>query len=153
MEPTSISHEGDGATTAYSIHFPYLRREHVTATVDGVNTPFTFVAPSIVAFDEAPREGAAVVIRRSTQSSALVDFAGGAALTEEDLDTANLQSLYLYEEAADRMSLIEKGALSVELPDLSELPAIYADALGEAPDDGSSDDDFDFLEAYKGTAP
>lgn len=151
MENTIIKRTGDGETRVFSLPFPYLRREHIKVTVDAVSVGFTFSSAATVSLAVPPLTGAEIVIQRITPTTPLVDFASGGTLTEEDLDTANLQSLYLAEEADYRMSTLELEPSAAELPDISFLPATYAEALGEAPDSGSSEGDYDFLGAYQGT--
>ena len=95
---------GNGATTQYSIPFAYIRKEHVKVYVNYVDTAYTYVNDSLVQLASAPANGLRVEVRRVTPlNTPLVDFADGSALVAADLDTANLQQLYLEQELDDSL--------------------------------------------------
>lgn len=95
---------GNGATTQYAVPFAYIRKEHVKAYVNYVDTAFTWVNDSLIQLASAPANGLRVEVRRFTPLNApLVDFADGSALVAADLDTANLQQLYLEQELDDSL--------------------------------------------------
>lgn len=103
MANSYISYSGNGSTSTFSVTFPYLAKTHVHAYVDGVeDTGITWVTTSSISLSSVPATGAQVLIKRSTPSSPLVDFVDGSNLTETMLDLANLQALYIGEEAVDR---------------------------------------------------
>lgn len=95
---------GNGSTTQYAVSFPYIRREHVTASINRVATSaFTWVNNSTIEFTTAPANGARVEIRRITPVNApLVDFADGSTLVAADLDTNALQQTYINQEQDDQ---------------------------------------------------
>lgn len=104
--------EYTGPAASYAFEFPYLDATHVKLYVDGVeDTSRTLTGESDPASGGAavpsstPSAGAAIVVVRETPSGALVDFEDTAMLTEEDLDTANKQALYVAEEADDTAAL------------------------------------------------
>lgn len=101
MAYEKLNTTGDGATAVFNFPFPYLDQAHVNVAVDGTPAAFTFSSASIVALSEAPADGAAVTIYRTTPSEPLVDFTDGSTLTGDLLDTATLQALYRLEEAYD----------------------------------------------------
>jgi hypothetical protein len=102
MAYSYVSYAGNGSTTQFAVPFLYLRREHVTAQVNSVNTAFTWINSSTIQFASAPANGAEVRIRRVTPiSSALVDFTDGSTIVAADLDTANLQHLFTEQELSD----------------------------------------------------
>lgn len=151
MFQSRIDRDGDGQTAIFSFPFPYLERSHIYVDVNGVEQAFSFAAPSIIALPEPPEEGSTVTIKRRTPSEAIVDFADGASLTEIDLDTANLQSIYLNQEAADRMLAIEQAPdANVELASLDDLLAIYLTTIGGTPEELPDTGEYDFLAAYQG---
>jgi len=93
---------GDGANRNFSVAFQYLSRSHVTATINGVNAPFTWLSPSLIQLSTTPPAGTLVEVRRTTpRQVSQVDFVDGSTLTERDLDTGVLQSFYLAQEAFD----------------------------------------------------
>lgn len=86
----------------FNIPFPYLRPEHIEVSINGESfSGFRFLNSSTLYFTPLPSPGSEVIIRRVTQATPLVDFENTSTLTEEDLDTALLQALYLGEEARD----------------------------------------------------
>ena len=97
-----VVYTGDGSTTQFSIPFSYIRKEHVKVYVNYVDTAYTYVNDTTVSVSTAPGSGVRVEVRRVTPANTpLVDFANGAVLTAADLDTANLQQLYLTQEVDD----------------------------------------------------
>jgi len=93
-----------GATSVYTISFPYLDRDHVVVTLGGVTltvgTDYTFTSDTQLTFTPAPT-GDLVIKRVTPVASSIVDFESGAAITERDLDRANLQALYAAAETRD----------------------------------------------------
>jgi len=97
-----VVYTGNGSTTQFSIPFSYIRREHIKVYVNYVDTAYTYVNDTTVLLASAPANGVRVEVRRATPAATrLVDFADGAVLTAADLDTANLQQLYLTQEVDD----------------------------------------------------
>ena len=93
---------GNGSTTQFTIGFPYIRREHVKVYVAYVDTAYTYVNNTTVQLATAPGAGVRVEVRRVTPfTPALVDYADGSTLVAADLDTSNLQHLYLEQELDD----------------------------------------------------
>lgn len=103
MPDSRTSHTGDGSTTQFAVSFPYLARSHVSVTVGGVSTAFTWVDASNIDISPAPADQSAIEIRRTTPDG-LVSFNNGAALPESDLNTAVLVAQYQTEEAADEQA-------------------------------------------------
>ena len=80
----------------------------MTVYVDGVlqtqgaDDDFTISGGSVI-FNTALESGDAVdIIRDTSQSTRLVDYAAGADLTEDDLDTDSMQAVYMAQEALDQ---------------------------------------------------
>ena len=93
---------GNGSTTQFTIGFSYIRREHVKVYVAYVDTAYTYVNNTTVQLATAPGAGVRVEVRRITPATTpLVDFADGSTLVAADLDTSNLQHLYLEQELDD----------------------------------------------------
>jgi hypothetical protein len=67
-----------------------------------VDTAYTYVNDTTVQLATAPGAGVRVEVRRVTPATTpLVDFADGSTLVAADLDTSNLQHLYLEQELDD----------------------------------------------------
>lgn len=93
---------GNASTTQFSIGFSYIRREHVKVYVAYVDTAYTYVNNTTVQLATAPGAGVRVEVRRVTPfTPALVDYTDGSTLVAADLDTSNLQHLYLEQELDD----------------------------------------------------
>lgn len=102
MAYSYIAYTGNGATTQFALPFPYIRKEHVKVYVNYVDTAYTWLNDSTVQLASAPANGLRVEVRRLTPLNApLVDYADGSTLVAADLDTANLQQLYLQQELDD----------------------------------------------------
>ena len=90
------TYSGNGSQTDFNISFPYINEDHVKVYVNYTLTSFTFEPNKSTARISAPASGAVVEVRRITPlTSVLVDYADGSTLTAGDLDTNNLQHLYL----------------------------------------------------------
>ncbi len=116
--PTPYSYRqyaGNGATTTFSVPFPYLLKAHVhlylgydildgtftSELVDGVG--FTWTSGTQVQCTTAPAAGQTLTVIRLTPSdSRLVDWQDGSNLIADYLDTADLQNLYVVQEQQDR---------------------------------------------------
>jgi hypothetical protein len=95
---------GNGATTQFTVPFPYIRREHVVASLDYVSAVFTWVNNTTVQISPAPANGVRVEIRRVTPvNNPLVDFTDGSTLVAADLDTNALQQTYINQEQDDQI--------------------------------------------------
>lgn len=94
----------DGSTTIFNIPFGYLDPSHISVFLDGVETVYSWVGPSAISVDPAPADGVVVRVKRDTPNTPVVDFRDGESLTETDLDTVNLQSLYIAQEGADDLT-------------------------------------------------
>ena len=104
MANTYINYAGDGTTKLFAFAFGYLDKTHVKVTVDGVDTAFTWNSDSIVSVSPAPAGATVVRVYRDTPKTPLVDFSDGESLTEADLDTSGLQSLYVAQESDDTVA-------------------------------------------------
>ena len=102
MAVSIVNYTGDGSTSQYIITFDYIDRTHVSATVNGSASAFTFINDTTIQFATAPASGAAVKLLRQTPVAALVDFTDGSTLFEADLDLAHRQNRLLAVESRDR---------------------------------------------------
>lgn len=104
MAYSYVPYPGNGSTTQFAVAFPYIRKEHVYVTVDGVNTAYTWVNDSLIQLASAPANGKEVIVRRVTPvASRLVDYTDGSTLVAADLDTDSLQHLYTEQELTDNV--------------------------------------------------
>lgn len=111
--PTSVYYTGDGATTDRVFPFPYLSKDHVKVTVDGVATVFTFVNASTVRITPAPLGGTepeTIRIYRETPKDPLVEWEDGAVMLGRDLNSANIQNIYIAEEAYNQALSVAEEA-------------------------------------------
>ena len=125
MSATPFSYRqyaGNGSTTTFSVPFPYLLKAHVkvylgfnildgtfsTELADGVG--FSWTSSSQIQAATAPAVGQVLtVIRQTPSGTRLVDWQDGSNLIADDLDTADLQNLYVVQEQQDRT---DAGALA-----------------------------------------
>jgi hypothetical protein len=94
------TYTGDGSTVIYSFTFPYLRQEHVKATINGTPTTlFTFANDTTLQFNTPPPNGAAVVIFRETESDELDNrFFPNSSIRAGALNSNFTQGLYVAQE-------------------------------------------------------
>ncbi|EEE42866.1 phage tail fiber domain-containing protein [Roseibium alexandrii] len=114
MANSFVEHLGDGSTTNFAVSFPYLKPEHVSVLVDGVDTSFTWTNDATVQISPAPAIDAVVRIQRSSSPDArLVDYQTPAILPEEVLNLDSKQAFYLAQEAVDKTTdIIGRSGLS-----------------------------------------
>ena len=107
-----VEYSGDGDETDFTITFNYLSQTVVLppSTPAGIKvyvsdvqqtTDYTITGSNIV-FDTAPSGTKNVIIKRVTprgHGDRLVNFAAGATLSAADLETSQLQNLYIAQEA------------------------------------------------------
>ena len=106
--------------TDYTIAWPYIKEAHVKVYVNFVDTSFTFHNATTARLASAPASGTRVEVRRVTPPSAvLVDYADGSTLTASDLDTSNLQHLYIAQELDDALKQGISISATTGLPTLS----------------------------------
>lgn len=153
MAATDVYYEGDGVTTDRNISWSYLDEGHNYVTVDGVDTSFTYLTATSIRISPAPASGTEIRIYRETPKTPLVTFSNPNVLTEDDLNTAWLQAVYLSEEAENNtlayegssdpylISSVEPGAAygpEIDLWRNSPSPA-DADVCGQLTFSGEND--------------
>lgn len=108
--------EGNGTTTAWNLTFAggFIDRSHVKAylvNTDGSLTElgFSWITDTSVNVTPAVADGQEFVFYRDTPKSApLVDFNGGSAFTERNLDTLSKQAVFIGAETIDRFAGVEE---------------------------------------------
>jgi len=136
---------GSGSNRLFSVSFPYLLRAHVkvflgydvvagtgTELVDGPG--FSWLSDTQIQTVAAPALGATVTIIRRTPSVAqLVVYSPGSPPTPAELNTANLQSLYVIQEQADLAAATAALAANNAAAVASALPYQPVAAVGGIP--------------------
>lgn len=125
---TEDLYEGDGTQTVFALTFPYLSAAEVFVTVDGTNTPYTWLAGSTasVQLSAAPALGTVVRVFRNTKAFVpLHVFAGGVPFLPRYIDENNRQLLYVAQEAVNETAGTAAAALVVA----EEAKEIAEDAL------------------------
>lgn len=104
-----VQHAGDGVTTTFLLavngdNIGYLRTEDIHVYVDGVEVDFTIqvASPHLAILNEAPADGAVVIIRRQMpQDTTYSDFSRGNVFSPRNMNNSFLQDLYLTQELLD----------------------------------------------------
>lgn len=116
------AYRGDGARTQWEVNFDggYIKPEHVFVKRNDIYTPAVFAGEStVVITPPVPNNEDFTIERRTPNDKPIVDFADGARLTEENLDTIAKQALFVAAEALDR----GEGALATASPRFLTVPA------------------------------
>jgi hypothetical protein len=131
MADSYVVYEGDGSTAQFAVPFSFLDRDYVVVTVDGVEATPTWINDGLLQIT-APDDGALVRIERQTPTTALVDFANGAVLTEDDLDTMVTQLIHIAQEAKDKsndaITLDSDGEWDADNKNIKNVAAPTADS-------------------------
>lgn len=149
MPYSFVQYSASGSNAQFAITFPYINRDHVEVSIDGVeDAAFTFVSDTIIQTSTTPSALAVVDVRRVTpKATPAVDFSDSSVLTAGNLDILATQFLYLAQEAEDAVATslqlssdgtydADNHRISMVQPpvnDYDAVPKIYADAIiGEA---------------------
>jgi hypothetical protein len=101
MALSFVQYTGDGSNRNFGVPFPYIKRDHISVTVNGTAVAYAWLTTSTIQTATTPANGAVVEVRRQTPQTRLVDFVDGSTLSESDLDLASIQTLYLAQELGD----------------------------------------------------
>lgn len=99
---TDANFVGDGSKTVFDFGFPYALKTEVFASLDGVDTPYIWLAGSTASIQilPAPAVGVAVRVYRSTLAiTPRHEFAAGVPFLPRYVDENNRQLLYAVQEA------------------------------------------------------
>lgn len=139
MALSSTTHTGQTGVQTYLVGFPFLRGTYLRVSVDGTPTLDFALSQdrlSVVIGSPAIAGGETILIRRETDISdagRIVDWESGAAISEDELDTAHLQTLHglqeLSEASAGGGGHTEDGTL--HLPPGTEGDILTWDASGD----------------------
>jgi hypothetical protein len=104
----------DGSTRLFTVPFPYISRTHVFFSVNNTlqlnPLNYTWVNDTQIEFNEAP-SGTLEIFRRTPVDEPLVRFNNGSRLTEDELNLAVLQNLYISQEMRDYYEALVDGSL------------------------------------------
>lgn len=100
------SYIADGLTDEFTVQFPYLVKDDVSVFLNGSalirDVGFEWVDSTTIRILTTVNDQDSVVFRRYTRKDVnWTTFNNGAHLTEDDLQTVNLQHLYLIQELSD----------------------------------------------------
>jgi hypothetical protein len=124
MPYSTVQYTGNGLTTQFSVPFPFISRDHVEVTVDGISKTFSWISDGLISIVPAPASGKLVtVLRNSSRTQRLVDFQDATTLTEQDLDLANTQAIYISQEAFDASDV---ASVTSEVTSLRDAAGVYA---------------------------
>lgn len=105
----------DGSQNIFPFDFKYLHKDHLKVTVDGQPQAYRFHTKSSIEFEQQPSKGSVVEIRRVTPCNDPLVYYTAGPIISNDLNKANLQSLYLHQEYQDsqetRLSFCWDGCL------------------------------------------
>lgn len=134
-------YNGDGSTQNFTVAFGYIDEDHVSIEVDGAAVASTWVNSTTIRATVAPAVGTGnVKVRRTTPTTALVTYADGSGLTADDLNSSNLQSLYISEETKDAFEGDELTNLSVTTGAIADLAVTTAKLAADAVTTAKIDD-------------
>lgn len=104
MASSFVVYAGDGTNKTFAVPFGYLSQSHVGVLVNGASVPFTWINAGVVQTSAAPASGATVLVKRTTPQIPIVSFVDGSTLVGSDLNTSELQALYIAQEAYDMVA-------------------------------------------------
>jgi hypothetical protein len=104
----------DGSTQSFAVTYPFISRDHVSVTADGVAATFTWVNDGqITITSPAALDDEILIIKRnSSPATLLVDYIDGSNLTETDLDLDSKQAFFLAQENMDEAGLIDSTSVA-----------------------------------------
>ena len=129
--PTPFSYQqftGDGSKTDFTFSFDYLLREHVKVYLDDTEVAegsaaneFQWENDKAIKMGTAPTAAQTLTIRRETpEDKQQVPWNDGSYLIAEDLNTSDLQWLYLIQEHHDMLMRIVWGLEPIPGPGLPD---------------------------------
>ena len=104
----------DGSTQSFAVTYPFISRDHVSITADGVAASFYWVNDGqITITSPAALDGEVLIIKRNTSpATLLVDYVDGSNLTETDLDLDSKQAFFLAQENIDEAGLLDSTSVA-----------------------------------------
>lgn len=136
---------GDAATTTWELTFAggFISRDHVrayTVNEDGSLTELGFDWITDTTVDVSPPvadEQEFVFYRDTPKDEPLVDFNGGSAFTETNLDTLSKQAVFIGAETIDRFAGVEERTTAATVA--AAAATVVADAADEKADQALED--------------
>lgn len=127
MPLSYAQYAGNGSSTTFSVPFPYLLKAHVklytgfniltgsytTQLAEG--TDYSWTSGTQIQTAVAPASGVTLTVLRDTpDGSQLVPWQDGSNLTADDLNSADLQNLYVVQEQQDRNDAGATAAIAAQ---------------------------------------
>lgn len=142
MADTIANYTGNGTQTDFVVPFEYLKKIFIHVYVNKVPlvggdqgdeaAEYFFVDNTTIRIKVAPAEGTEVTLRRITPADArIVSFEDGSILKANDLDTSQLQTFHIAEEARDQSAILVEEKLDT-FNDLAEDAAESAQKAQES---------------------
>jgi hypothetical protein len=97
-----VFYPGDGAQVDWPVPFPYLSKDHVKVYADGVEVTPNWINSALIRVSPAVPTGKVLLVQRVTVKTPLTVFENTNNLTAENLTLAEMQALFIAEEASDR---------------------------------------------------
>ncbi|WRQ08269.1 tail fiber protein [Mycobacterium phage jiawei] len=98
---TKVAYPVSGDQREFDVPFEYLDAGHVRASVSGIAVAYEWVSPTRIRLLDRQVDGVTLLIQRITPTTPLVTFVNGAVLTEEDLNKAVRQTLFIQQELVE----------------------------------------------------
>jgi hypothetical protein len=96
---------GDGSVQSFQIGFPFLNQSDIKVYVSNVLQDFTWSGSTTINITTVPPDNSIIEIKRTTNvATRVIDFVDGSIFTEDELDTAFLQSFYTIQEVHDDLT-------------------------------------------------
>ena len=99
MAYSHVTYTGDGTNTLFTVTFPFLKRDFVTISINGVQVKkedIEWITDSSIRLKHPPEAGSSVMLFRNTaKDKAVTDFMDGAMLDGESLNEQTTQLLHL----------------------------------------------------------
>ncbi len=148
MAYSYVFYDGDDTDDPITVPFPYISIADISLWLDGTEVDFTWLTSSTIQPEEALTAGSNnVEVRRTTPRSAPeVTFSQAAQIAAADLNTANLQLLYIAQELLDSYGVIVPTAATnvlfgtfAAMPSAGTVGRLYVatDTLAVYSDDGA----------------
>ena len=102
-----VQYPADGSTRTFNVTFPYLKKAHVHAYIDGVeDMSITWDNDTVIRCSVVPTVGAVVLLKRDTPKETLsTDYNSGALLDEPTLDNAQAELFYIIQEGVEKIEV------------------------------------------------
>ena len=112
-----VEYLGDGVTQQFAVNFPsgYINRTDVFLSVEGTDTPFTWISDGLISVSPAPALDSYIRLYRSTDISKTINnYTDGSTIIEKNLDDSFSQSILAMQETSD---IVTNSSMIVDAAD------------------------------------